>query len=285
MQALYSQVELLRRDKILRTQLLLNKLLNANTINALINLFDKYKHNLKSDSKITRYIENERKMQGLNSNNVEIISYVYGYNNKKSTLHLGIKKNSQDYLHLTIHLSPDRLDPKHTGMIHIYKDIYRAVNSKTPKRLLYSLIEVKQPTNKPDSLIFSIGDGFTTSGVQNSHIYDPELQQEMNVIITVLNLIFDEDNEYYIGNRKNNSISIKTDWVLNNIDKRTQYISRKNKGIKLGPNNSLQPPINLNNLAIQRILKTKRKSNGTRRKQKENRAIHSFQPNIQFAPQ
>jgi hypothetical protein len=245
---------------------------NAHIINSLINLFNTSKRNFKSYPKIVKYIEEERDKQGLSSAHVEISSEVYGYNDENSTLHLKIKKNNMEFLHLTIHISPAGLNPKDTGMIHIYKDIYRAINSKTPRRLLYSLIEVKQPTNKPNSLVFSIADGITTSGVQNSHIYDQELQQEMNVIITVLNRIFDEDDEYYIGNNKNNSISIKTDWVLNNINKRPQYISRKNKGTRKGPNNSQQPPINLNNTAIQNMFKIKKKSSGTRRKERENKS-------------
>ena len=73
--------------------------------------------------------------------------------------------------------------------------------------------------------------------------YDPELQQEMNVIITVLNRMFDEDNrDFYIGNEDNLfPIHKNTNTVLNGINIRSHYIPLKNKGTRMYPpfNNNL----------------------------------------------
>ena len=70
----------------------------------------------------------------------------------------------------------------------------------------------------------------------------------MDVILTVLNRIFDEDNtEFYIGNKyKAREISNNTNKVLNNINIHSLLITRKNKGSKtiLGKN-ALGPSMNL----------------------------------------
>jgi hypothetical protein len=148
---------------------------------------------------------------------------------------LSIKKNNIDFIHLSIHVAPKELKPTKTGLIHIYKEIYKIINTSIPKQLLYALITIKQPIDKPNSLEFSIADGYNTVGVPNAHLYDPEIQQEMNVIIAVLNKIFDENNtEYYIGN-KFYPIHNKTDIVLKNINTRTKYTVRKNIGKTLMP--------------------------------------------------
>lgn len=173
--------------------------------------------------------------QGLDDTNVLIESEVYGYTVENSTLYLSIKKNNKDFIHLTIHVAPKELKPTKTGLIHIYKEIYKNINTSIPKQLLYTLISVKQPIDKPHSLEFSIADGYNTIGIPNAHIYDPEIQQEMNVIITVLNNIFDENNEeYYIGN-KFYPIHNKTNIILKNINTRTKYTIRKNIGKMLLP--------------------------------------------------
>ncbi len=105
------------------------------------------------------------------------------------------------------------------------------------KKALYTLISVEQPVDKLKSLKFKISNGYETKGVYNSNIYDPLLQKEMDVIITVLNRLFDENNkEYYIGN--SNSLfhlQNKTNLCLKNINNYTKYVSRKNKGIRLIP--------------------------------------------------
>lgn len=148
---------------------------------------------------------------------------------------MSIKKNNIDFIHLSIHIAPKELKPTKTGLIHIYKEIYKNINTSIPKQLLYALISVQQPTDKPNSLEFSIAYGYNTIDVPNAHLYDPEIQQEMNVIIAVLNKIFDENNkEYYIGN-KIYPIHNKANIVLKNINTRTKYTVRKNIGKTLMP--------------------------------------------------
>jgi hypothetical protein len=135
---------------------------------------------------------------GLSDNNITIKSEVYGHNVKNSTLYLGIQKNNKDFVHLTIHLTSQSLDSKKNGMIHFYKDIYNRIHPTISKKDVYALIFVKSVKNT--SLHFSIQYGYDTSNitVPESLIYDSEIQQEMNSITTVLNRIFDEDDDYYI---------------------------------------------------------------------------------------
>ena len=59
----------------------------------------------------------------------------------------------------------------------------------------------------------------------------------MDVIITVLNNLFDEDNsEYYIGDEDTLfPIHNNTNVILGNINTYTQHVTRKNKGVKMYP--------------------------------------------------
>jgi hypothetical protein len=88
----------------------------------------------------------------------------------------------------------------------------------------------------------------------------------MDVIISVLNRLFDEDDEYYIGN---NSIVYpihnKTNLVLNNINKHTTILTRKNKGKFLYPTSiSIESPISIN-YKRNRLHKTYYKSKNKKR--------------------
>jgi hypothetical protein len=173
----------------------------------------------------------------MNTTNITIKSEVYGQTKENSTLYLKIFKNNQEFIHLTIHLVPDTLNPAADGMIHFFKDIFKYKVSSRKRYKLYAPILVIEPVNKPNSLEFSIASGYTTPAVANAATYDPELQQEMDAIISVLNRMFDEkDTELYIGNSdKLYPIHNKTNFVLNNINSHTQIVSRKNKGVKMMP--------------------------------------------------
>ena len=85
--------------------------------------------------------------------------------------------------------------------------------------------------------------------------YDPELQQEMNVIIRVLNRMFDEDNhDFYIGNEDNLfPIHKNTNTILDNINRRSNSIPLKNKSARM------YPPFN-NNLNAIKSYKSVRKT-------------------------
>ena len=71
----------------------------------------------------------------------------------------------------------------------------------------------------------------------NAHLYDLWLQKEMNVIITVLNRLFDEDNDmYYIGSESRiYSVHNQTNNTLNVINRYNNHYTRRNKGKKLYP--------------------------------------------------
>lgn len=126
-------------------------------------------------------------------------------------------------------------------MIHIVKDIYKISRSKQ----FYALISIKQPEENPKSLVFSIADGYTTLGAPNASLYDNEVQQEMEIIISILNKMFDENNiEFYVGKKYNKytnqlpklyPIHNITNNVLTNMNKHTDVFARKNKGVMMNP--------------------------------------------------
>ena len=91
----------------------------------LIHLFDNNDNMyLNNNQKIIKYIKDEREIQGLNSLNVTIESKVYGDDRNNPTLYLSIKKNNREFIHLSIHLAVKYLNPKQTGLLHLYKNIY-----------------------------------------------------------------------------------------------------------------------------------------------------------------
>jgi hypothetical protein len=261
----YSQFDLNKRDMIFQSQKQFWSFLDSTMINKLVHLFDTKSKN--SPNKISNYIENERNRQGLETNNISVIGEVYGQKEKRPTLYLGIKKYNKDFVHITFHLVPKLFDPQHNGPIHFVKNVYDIEGKKS----FYALISIIQPTNKPKSLEFIIADGYTTSGVKNAHIYDSGLQKEMNVIITVLNRMFDEDNsEFYIGN-ENKLVSIhnNTNTILDNINRSSQTV--KNKGTRM------YPPLNntLNSIKIHKYSKTL-KNRSTRMYPQINNKINSI---------
>jgi hypothetical protein len=240
---LYTLKNLAKRHKIIQSQILFGNFLDSHIINKLINLFDKYN---KSNESIVKYVENERILRKYNSN-IEIKSEVYNIDENKPTLHLQIIKNNIDFIHLSIHLITNELKPKDNGIIHFKKDIYKKLYN-TANKLLYTLISVSKPSNKPNSLEFSIADGYNTpSNVKNTEIYDLDLQREMDAIISVLNHLFDETNtEFYIGDpNKLHSIHRNTNRVLTNINKDSKHTIRKNKGIKMLPNYASNIPFSI----------------------------------------
>lgn len=123
--------QLYTRANIIQSHKLFSSFLNANIVNAFIHLFDN-EHNmsLNANKKIIKYIEAERKLQGLDDSNVSIVSEVYGDDRKNPTLYLGIKKNNKEFIHLTIHLLIKYINPNQAGTIHMYKNIYTPEDSK-----------------------------------------------------------------------------------------------------------------------------------------------------------
>ena len=227
----------------MQSHILLGNFLDANVINKLVSLFDQNNNTINS---ITAYINNERKKRQMNTTNITTKSEVYGQTKENSTLYLKILKNNEELIHLTIHLIFKTLNPAADGMIHFYKDIFEHKVSSRKRYKLYVPILVVEPVNKPHSLEFSIASGYTTLAVANAAAYDPELQQEMNTIISVLNKLFDEDSDLYIGDSNIlYPIHNETDIVLNNINSHTQIVSRKNKGVKMMPKKGANSGINI----------------------------------------
>ena len=147
-----------------------------------------------------------------------------------------------------MHLIPTTINVNKAGLLHIKKDIYRKLGvTYSQSNKLYALIDVEQPKDKPNSLVFSIDKDYyktNVSNITNTSKLDIEINEEMNIIIRVLNRLFDEKNtEYYVGDRnkillindkninnKNKNKSVNK--VLNNINKYSILVSRKNKGTK-----------------------------------------------------
>jgi hypothetical protein len=250
-----------KKELNLQSQIIFGNFLDTDIISKLVDLFNNKGHDT---PKIVKYIYDERELQGLDTNNVKIESEVYGTNKRGSSLFLKIFKDNKEFIYLNIHLIASKLNIKDGGIIHIVKEIYRSKGVPGRKKnKLYAIISVKQPDGKPNSLEFSIDkDYYKTNApnVVNSNILDEELNKEMDVIIIVLNRLFDEDNkEFYIGDKdKLHTFNNNTDKVLNNINNRSKLTTRKNKGTKtiLGAN-TVKPDFTMNRALFNRMKKNK----------------------------
>jgi hypothetical protein len=72
----YTENQLKQREKIIESQKLFWSMLDSTMVNKLVNLFDDSRE---SPYKISKYIEYERKLRGLDKN-IDIIGKVYGEN-------------------------------------------------------------------------------------------------------------------------------------------------------------------------------------------------------------
>ncbi len=151
-----------QREEIIKSQKLFWSFLDSNTINNLIHLFDDA---AASPNKISKYIENERKIRGLDNATIE--GKVYREKNLTYNLLLEIRKNNKPILHISFHISPDSFNKNKTGPIHMFKNIYRKTKRINTKNK-YSLIRIGTPIGKPHSLEFSIPDGYKTPGVNTN---------------------------------------------------------------------------------------------------------------------
>jgi len=247
MASMYSNHDLQIRSDILESQLLLIRFLTADIMDVLVHLFsEECCENRDKHITIAKLIKDERAHQKL-ADDVTILSYAYKNKTRdgSSNLLLNIYKHGKEFLHLTIHLSPNTLHPKDAGLLHFLKDIYTTKITSRKYERHYALIKVEQP--HPDSLHFSIGDGYHTPGAKNAMIYDKEVQQEMNVVITVLNRLFDSSDEYFVGKVRNDPIEIinRTNELLKNMNQHSKLATRKNKGKMMGPTWNNTPYVNM----------------------------------------
>jgi len=236
----YSPKNLDFRKEIIDSQKQLIEFLDADKFNRLVHLFDeKVDNDADGEKHILKYISKERYRRGLSDDGVTMDSFVYGYEpkNRNGTLIATIKKNNVNYVHISIHVSPSELDPIHHGLIHLKKDIYlKSVNKKT-KHNIYTLVHIEQPPHKPNSLYFSRKDGDITIVDKSKGDYDADLAIEMDVILAVMNRLFDEDDkEYYIGSPDIiYPIHKKTENVLVNVNRPNVIPKRRNTGTMLLP--------------------------------------------------
>lgn len=75
------------------------------------NVFDQYMINrlnswFKNNGKVTDFVREERRRNGLDEINTTVESSVYGINDENTTLQLLIKKHGFDFIHLSIHVAP-----------------------------------------------------------------------------------------------------------------------------------------------------------------------------------
>ena len=158
-------------------------------------IYNDPKHN------IVAYIVNEHTKQQIPTNDLIISSVVHGISKGDPMLIAKIKYKNKPLVHFTIHLAPDRLNKSAHGMVHLVKNIYQ--NSRkygTLKNRGRVRLFVSIPQNKPRSLHFTIMDGRNPPKKGNT-TNDYIVQREMDILITVMNKIFDENDHYhYVGN-------------------------------------------------------------------------------------
>ena len=247
---IFTQAELATRQPILQTQITLGDFLDINIIRKLIQLFDNKLGSYDTD-KFYKYVETARKLKGYDNINITFKQAVHNLDKDDPTLHFGILKNGRELIHLSIHLAMKSLTPKNSGIIHISKNIYSKGQPGSIRKKLYALISVQIPVGKPRSLEFTVADGLTTPFMSNHQTYDLEIQQEMNVIIGVLNKLFNEkDKEHYIGSNsesdKLEEIHPNTNRILESINAHTEHFTRKNKGVYLHPLANNQQVVRIN---------------------------------------
>jgi hypothetical protein len=242
----YTNQQLQSRREIIDTHKQFCNFLDAKLVNKLVHLFE--------SNIISKYIEDERIFQGMNTSNVIITSNVDIEGKDGPSLYLNIKKHNLDYIHLSIHLCIKDLEPAKQGIVHMVKNVFknpmRYTNiSKSKLRKLkprmYALIGVRQSTNNPNSLEFTIEDEYLTTDISGANTNESQLQQEMKAILKVLNRLFKkEKTKYYIG-RKEDMINVhnKTNKILTSMNTYTKYATRKNYGVLLGPRPSNQPTL------------------------------------------
>lgn len=244
----YSATDLQLRSEILETHSLLIEFLTLDIMHNLVHLFDEgcCNGNHFTHKTIAGFIEEERNARGLDNNNVTISSKADKHSPASSLFLLEIKKNGKEFIHLTIHLVSKRRDPKKEGMLHIKKDIYTVKRTCRDKDEFYTLLKVEKPNHK--SLRFSIAFGYNTIGSPLASIYDHEVQQEMDVIVSVLNKMFDACNDdYFVGNDEMRlflPIQNKTNILLSNMNNHTNIVTRKNWGQMMNIS-KLRQPINI----------------------------------------
>jgi hypothetical protein len=187
----------------------------------------------KNDGKITEIVREERRRRGLEEENTTVHSSVYGTDDRNSTLQLMIKKRGNDFIHLTIHLAPEyfKTDERDAGMVHVVKNVYKSVASTRQQHYLRAIYAIEKIQDKPHSFHFSIQQRYDTPHIHNTvDQYDNEVKQEIDVMTAVLNQIFDETNDNYVGSAHPEPIEQNTDAILRNMNTRTTYIKRKNVG-------------------------------------------------------
>ena len=272
----YTPEELFERDTYIQSQKLFWRFLDSTIVNKFVYLFAE--NNKNSNENIRKYIEDERKVQGLDSSDVIIRSRVYGYDDAKkpnSTILLSIEKNNQKFLHLTFHLTPNSFISDSAGLLHMFKNVFEKNFKLTKKNKrnrkiankLYAPLFIQQPTDKPESLEFSVADKYLTTDLPTAHLYDTELQKEINIIITVINRLFDENNKkFYVGNQNRLfPIHNRTNAVLTNINSQTQHVTIKNKGVRMYPQLNNNQPYSIKPNKIKPVPKKRSKSHMTRK--------------------
>ena len=259
--------------RFIRSHRTLGPFLDRFMINRLNTLF-------KNNGRVTEFVKEERRRRGLDEANTTVESMVYGTDRNNSTLLLIIKRDGKEFIHLTIHLSPKELGftIKSTGIVHIVKNIYNKYVTRKKNYLAKSLYAVYRPQGKSHSLQFRIVERYTTpenpekpeksESVSIINQYDDEVKQEMDVLTSVLNKLFDEDDrEHYVGdydavhhisqnNKKANNVEPNTNNILRNINLHSNAITRKNKGVYFKNNekhNGGRKPIGVSSRSNRRI--------------------------------
>lgn len=276
MTKIYSATELQLRADIFATHSLLIKFLTFDVMNNLIHLFDEdccNGHHF-THKTIKEFVEEERKERGLDNTTITISSKADKKLKASSRFVLDISKNGKGFIHLTIHLVSKERNPEKDGILHIKKDIYTVKRSCRNKDEYCALLKVEKPNDR--SLHFTIAFDDDTSSSPLASSYDEEVNQEMDVIIAVLNKMFDADNDdYFVGNNDMRiflPIENKTNIILSNMNNHPQIAIRKDCGKLMNINKSQHP----NNAYMSRIATNSKRNTNKPHKYKYSRTRKSF---------
>lgn len=239
------------RANAISTHPYLGYYLDGNVINHLVFLFGEQYRDYKlypnqPPKRIETYIEKEHLIMGIPLIDLSYNGMAYGYEKSVTstadrfdaspTFLVEVLYEGKILLHLTIHLALEVLPKDKAGMIHFDRDIYKK-NGQYPIKGLdtHVVIRVNRMNQNGNSLQFSILDDYDTPTDASLQHINNMILQEMNIIIRVLNKMFNPTNRDYSVQEIIFPMNPITDIITNQMNTLGIVAPRRNKGKRYVP--------------------------------------------------
>jgi hypothetical protein len=126
---------------------------------------------------------------------------------------LEVYKGNIKLIHLTIHIAPTYLDPQYHGMIHIVRNVYNQKKYGMRKAAITMRIQAFKDPAKPQSRTFKIIGSRLPPSHPNAQQYDADVTRESDILIKVLNNIFDEKKTHAYANNEIASRKVNNTYI------------------------------------------------------------------------